>query len=216
MRFELHPTTDGSLTVFDREVGECFKSRHAARTEAEHVFYRPAVLEHPAYSTAANFEVLELGFGLGTNFLYFLERGFRGTFRSIERDLSGAEFFLQHEANDSLASLVQTKAFHKSPMRAFLHTGDFHHELRRLIDSSYRAHAVLFDPFSPKANPLAWTSELFSLAREILHPGGRLVTYSVSRTAKDAAVAAGLRIEKHKLPPELNKRSALLATKPVS
>ncbi|MGZ3671687.1 MAG: MnmC family methyltransferase [Bdellovibrionota bacterium] len=215
MRFELRTTEDGSLTVFDHEAGECFKSRHAARLESEHVFYSPAVLESPFYGQA-EFEVLELGFGLGTNFQHFLARGFQGTFCSIERDLAGVEFLLAQQPHAPLETLVRTGALKQGGMQARLLRGDFFAELRTLITGGYRAHAVLFDPFSPAANPQAWTTELFSLAFKTLHPGGRLVTYSVSRAAKDSAVAAGFQVEKRDLPPELRKRSALLAIRSLS
>jgi hypothetical protein len=38
----------------------------------------------------------------------------------------------------------------------------------------------------------------------------------VSRAAKDAALAAGLEVSKRELPPNLQKRSALLAAKPAN
>ncbi len=212
MRFELRPTTDGSLTVFDAEAGECFKSRHAARAEAEHVFFRPAVAENPLYGQAEPFRVLELGLGLGTNFQHFLARGFRGEFLSVERDLAGAEFFLAHEDIPALRVLVSEGEFRGDGMHARLLRGDFLAEIARLRGTEI--HAVLFDPFSPKANPEAWTTELFRAAASLMAPGARLVTYSVSRTAKDAALAAGLEVQKRALPPELQKRSALLASQP--
>ena len=215
MRFELRETADGSLTVFDGEAGECFKSRHAARLEAEHVFYRPGVLEHPAHGSRP-LDVVELGFGLGTNFQYFLSRGFRGTFRSIERDLAGAAFYLEQAPDAELAALVKHGMFARGEFAATLLPGDFFEILRRLLAAGERADIVLFDPFSPKANPTAWTEELFSLAYQLLRPEGRLVTYSVSRTAKDVAAAAGFEVHKHKLPDELRKRSALLAIRPVT
>ncbi len=220
MRFELRPTGDGSLTVFDHEAGECFKSRHAAKSEAEHVFYKPAVLENPHYaknqSTAGPFRVLELGLGLGTNVQHFLERGFIGEFLSIERDLAGAKFFLSQEHCESLHSLVSEGRFQSKDMTARLWIGDFASVMAELGEAGYTAHAILFDPFSPKANPEAWTMQIFKLAAALLIPGGRLVTYSVSRVAKDAALAAGLLIEKRDLPTQLCKRSALLAMKSLS
>jgi tRNA U34 5-methylaminomethyl-2-thiouridine-forming methyltransferase MnmC len=216
MRFELRETSDGSLTVFDREAGECFKSRHAARLEAEHVFYAPGVLEHGSYG-APGFETLELGFGLGTNFLHFLSRGYAGGFTSIERDLAGARFFLENGEKDrALRELVDSGGFQTEKMRARIRQGDFFGELRALAKEGYRTDAVLFDPFSPKANPEAWTSELFALVFALLRPQGRLVTYSVSRVAKDAAAAAGFLVEKRELPSALRKRSALLAIRPQS
>ena len=214
-RFTLHPTEDGSLTVFDREAGECFKSRHAARSEAEHVFYGPAVLDSPLYGKTVGFRVLELGFGLGTNFLHFLGRGFEGEFLSIDRDLAGARFFLgQGQDSGALGELVEKKRWTGGRMAAALLEEDFFTALPRLRAEGYLAHAVLFDPFSPKANPSCWTAELFALAAGVLAPGGRLVTYSVSRAAKDGATAAGLIVEKRELPASLKKRAALVARKP--
>jgi tRNA U34 5-methylaminomethyl-2-thiouridine-forming methyltransferase MnmC len=210
MRFELRTTSDGSLTVFDREAGECFKSRHAARLEAEHVFFRPAVLEHPAYGRGA-FETLELGFGLGTNFLHFLARDYRGGFLSVERDFGGARFYLEHAREPELSALLDRRVFERNGLRAELREGDFFDVLRDRAAEGYRADCILFDPFSPRANPEAWTAELFRLVARVLKPGGRLVTYSVSRAAKDAASAAGFTVSKRDLPPALQKRSALLA-----
>ena len=213
-RFTLHPTDDGSLTVYDREAGDCYTSRHAARSEAEHVFYGPAVLESPLYGKVDEFRVLELGFGLGTNFLHFLGRGFHGRFLSIERDLAGARFFLEKEEHPELRALVEKKAWAGGGMEARLLEDNFFTALPRLRAGGFLAHAVLFDPFSPKANPSCWTAELFALAAGLLAPGGRLVTYSVSRAAKDGAAAAGLVVEKRELPASLKKRAALVAWKP--
>ena len=211
MRFELRPTSDGSLTVYDAEAGECFKSRHAARLEAEEVFYRPGVAENPWFSRARPFRVLELGFGLGTNFLHLLGKDEALEFTSIERDLAGPRFFLEHEPQPELAMLLRDLSFTRGNFSARLELGDFFEVMPRLTGTY---HAIYFDPFSPKANPEAWTKELFALAAQLLAPEGRLVTYSVSRLAKDAAAAAGLQVEKRDLPPQLQKRSALLATKP--
>jgi tRNA U34 5-methylaminomethyl-2-thiouridine-forming methyltransferase MnmC len=154
--------------------------------------------------------VLELGFGLGTNFRHFLDRGFRGVFHSVERDLAGAAFLQEHAPDASLARLLAERDSVFGPMRAVLHETDFF-----AFTPHFRAHAVLFDPFSPKANPDAWTADLFRIAYSCLLPGGRLVTYSVSRAAKDAASAAGFAVAKRDLPAELRKRSALLAIRPA-
>jgi tRNA U34 5-methylaminomethyl-2-thiouridine-forming methyltransferase MnmC len=216
MRFELRTTNDGSLTVFDREAGECYKSRHAAKTEAEHVFLSPAYLENDWRGRASPFRVLELGFGLGTNLLHFRERGFRGEFLSIERDLSGVRFLQEHDPNPLLSRLLAQEKESEGDFHARLLVADFFTALPALARESYQAHAVLFDPFSPKANPDAWTAELFRLAAAVMAPGARLVTYSVSRAAKDGAREAGLEVVKRDLPPELQKRSALLAIKPDS
>jgi len=216
MRFTFRPTNDGSLTVFDLEAGECFKSRHAARLEAETVFFSPGVANNPWYGNAEPFRVLELGFGLGTNFLYCLERGFKGEYITVERDLAGSRFYLDREPNASLTKLVGEGFFESGGLRAKLLEDDFFAILPLLHEQGFQAHAIFFDPFSPKSNPDCWTPSFFRLVASLLAPGGRLVSYSVSRGAKDGAAAAGLVVEKHKLPSALKKRSALLAIKPIA
>ncbi|MGZ3695860.1 MAG: MnmC family methyltransferase [Bdellovibrionota bacterium] len=213
MRFELRTTKDGSLTVFDSESGECYKSQHAASLEVEAVFLTPGVRENSWFGVAKPFRVLELGFGLGTNFQALLDSGLALEFVSIERDLAGANYFLGQKPQAALAKLVCQKNFAQDGLSAKLIEGDFFAVLAELKNAGEEFHCIFFDPFSPKANPEAWTPELFRSAAALLAPGGRLVTYSVSRSAKDAAVAAGLIVEKHKLPEALNKRSAMLATK---
>jgi tRNA U34 5-methylaminomethyl-2-thiouridine-forming methyltransferase MnmC len=212
MRFELTQTASGP-TVFDREAGECFKSRHNAWLEAEEVFFRPGVAENPWFGKAAPFRVLELGFGLGTNFLFLAERAAALELVSVDKDLAGAGFFLEQEPASALQEILRTKAYRHGPFSARLLEGDFFSVLPGLKAEGESFHCIYFDPFSPKANPEEWSARLFALAASLLAPGGRLVTYSVSRAAKDGAEAAGLRVEKRDLPPALRKRSSLLASK---
>lgn len=215
MRFEFRTTQDGSLTVFDAAAGECFKSRHAAQLEVQAVFLNPGIRENPYFGLVQPFRILELGFGLGTNFLALAEERLPLHFTSIERDLSGAKFFLEGQAQPSLAEIVATKKFRAGDFHAELLEGDFFSLLPAMAARGEKFHAIFFDPFSPKANPEAWTDHLFRLASALLYPSGRLVTYSVCRSAKDSAVSAGLEIAKHKLPSALKKRSALVAVKPA-
>ena len=212
MRFRLHET-QGGITVFDEEAGECYKSRHSAIAEAEQVFYQPGVKENSWFGQASPFRILELGFGLGTNFDFLRRQGESLHLTSIDRDLAGARFLLSAEPNAALAFILAEKEFEEGAFSARLLEEDFFVALPRLIEAGEKFHCVYFDPFSPKANPDAWTESLFSLASDLLHPQGRLVTYSVSRAAKDGAAKAGLRVEKRDLPPELRKRSSLLAIK---
>ncbi len=216
MRFRVQETLNG-LTVFDSEAGECFKSRHSALLEAEEVFFRPAFLESPWRGKARPFRILELGFGLGTNFLH-LEAKSEGPLElvSVERDLAGARFYLEQEHQAPLSQILESGRYVKGDFTARIEEGDFFRVLPALKERGERFHAVYFDPFSPKANPEAWTNALFSLSYALLAPEGRLVTYSVSRVAKDGAAQAGFLVTKRDLPAELQKRNALLAVKPAA
>ncbi|MCO5143210.1 MAG: MnmC family methyltransferase [Oligoflexia bacterium] len=213
MRFSLQQTNDGSYTVHDQEYGETYKSRHAAFTESEWVFYRPGVLENPLYQKSS-FHLLELGFGLGTNFSYLRNRIDKGSphihFTSIDQDLSGAKYFAEQTKNEELVSMLHTKK------------AEFHQLSLELVETSFEIFfsknkryfdAIYFDPFSPKHNPDGWTAHLFQQSYRFLNPGGRLVTYSVSKIAKEGAQNAGFRIEKRDLPFDLNKRNSLVAYK---
>ena len=95
--------TGGGLTLFDAEAGECFKSRHSAGLEAEEVFYRPAYLESPWRVSALPFRILELGFGLGTNFLHLAEKNQPIELWSVERDFAGAQVFLEQAPSPALS-----------------------------------------------------------------------------------------------------------------
>lgn len=205
-------STQSTSTLFDPEVGECFKSRHDPYLESAEVFYRPGVLENPYY-LKADFHLLELGMGLGTNLRLLQENGFQGNVVTLERDLSGAKAYLEKYPSPMMEALLELGHWRENGLEIELRVGNFD-ELYPLLPSS-GFHCIFFDPFSPKANPLAWKTENFQTCFKLLVPGGRLVTYSVCRTAKDNAALAEFEIQKLKLPPGLNKRSSLLALKPL-
>jgi tRNA U34 5-methylaminomethyl-2-thiouridine-forming methyltransferase MnmC len=208
-RFTITQTPSGP-TLFDSQAGECYKSRHSARVETEHVFFLPGVQENPHFGKKP-FRILELGFGLGTNFEHLREKALSLQLISIERDLAGARFFEEHFPNPALGNLLAAREYKEGNFETRILEDDFFSALPALKESF---HCIYFDPFSPKANPEAWTLELFRHCFRLLIPGGRLVTYSVSRVAKDAAAQAGFQVTKRDLPAELNKHSALLAIRP--
>lgn len=102
---EITITADGSRTLFHREVGEHYHSRHGAVGESRHVFIGMG-LEHfldqrndvrrtfptalPEEANAQRVSVLEIGFGTGLNFLisaaYCQDKG-------VELDYCGIEAF---------------------------------------------------------------------------------------------------------------------------
>ena len=209
---EFLQTSDGSWTLFSPQHQEHFKSRHAAREEAQEVFYRPGVLEHPHYPHPLR--ILELGFGLGTNFSLLKEKQFQGSFLSIDRDFAPAIQFTGRFPDPELENLLQNRVWETFGFHAELREGEFLDALFALQEEKKRFHTIFFDPFSPRSNPEAWSQEIFTAAAHCLEPQGRLVTYSVARIAKDHAAVAGLRVSKRKNPPILRKKASLLAIKP--
>lgn len=226
-RFHLLTTDDGSLTLWDAEASEAFKSRHAAALESEKVFIDPGFREHPLRKTARPFRILELGFGLATNCLALAEAAIAENptespveYLGVDRETTGLEYLIGHDPIRAqtpwLRELLAAGKCEALPgLRMEFRRGDFLDELKRL-EGEPKFHAVFFDAFSPKANPTAWTTGLFRQVALLLEPGGRLVTYSVSRVTKDALEAAGFQLGKHRLPNLLQKREALVAEKPLS
>ncbi len=66
---EFVTTGDGSKTLFNAEIGECYHSKHGAVQESRHVFIKTG-LDHYVQTTGAiDVGILEVGFGTGLNFL---------------------------------------------------------------------------------------------------------------------------------------------------
>src|SRR3989344_1540634 len=94
--YTIQQTKDGSPTLFDREAGQCFKSQHAAKSESRFVFIEPGVLQNPLLHAEEDFRVLEIGFGLGTNFMSLLET-MPTEYYGIENNLKAAKFYLEQK-----------------------------------------------------------------------------------------------------------------------
>lgn len=78
-----------------------------------------------------------------------------------------------------------------------------------------RFDAVYFDPYSPEAAPQLWTAEVFAAMFGELKTDGRLVTYCVSRTVRDALTIAGFAVRR--VPgPARGKREVLIASPAVA
>ena len=65
MENKLVITNDGSHSIFNPEINECYHSKHGAIVEAEHVFIRNGF----SVVNKQNLNILEIGFGTGLNAL---------------------------------------------------------------------------------------------------------------------------------------------------
>ena len=59
----LQTTEDGSHTLFNSVVGECYHSVHGAKQESEHIFIEAAL----RYCPKRDIKLFEVGFGTGLN-----------------------------------------------------------------------------------------------------------------------------------------------------
>jgi hypothetical protein len=216
-RYQLHSTLGGH-TLFDSQWGECFKSRHDVDLEVAEVFLGPGLWEGLAKGEGPR-KVLELGFGLGTIFRHWQvwakEQSALQRFETIERDCSGAELFLTHQPDEGVQTLLTKGEWTSGQCQARLWKGTFEEVLPLLVEKEASSfNAIFFDPFSPKSNGDSWSLDIFAHCYSLLRPGGRLVTYSVSKVAKQNAAQAGFNVNKKTLPKNLGKKESLIATKP--
>lgn len=221
---DLRPTADGFATLFSTRYGQTYHSRHGAGAEARHVFLDGAGVS-ARLDTGQPTQILEVGFGTGLNFLltaqHALATGAPLTFISLERDVLTA---------DTLRSLNYAEHIDRSLVDALL---DWRGRLPDAVPPGrYRASvgtasltlivgdatdavlpqdcdAVYLDAFSPDANPELWTPAFCRRLHGTLKPGGRLATYSVRRSVRDALAGAGFDVHKRPGPP--GKRECLVA-----
>ncbi|MBX3416177.1 MAG: tRNA (5-methylaminomethyl-2-thiouridine)(34)-methyltransferase MnmD [Pirellulaceae bacterium] len=219
-------TDDGSLTLFDEQVGETFHSESGAATESRTVF-----LENSGVQTLLDSgeptRVLEIGLGTGLNFLLTAGLAIRNQTpleywssdtRVLPVEILGhlelakiaGEAGLIEAFSDWMSAAADSDASGNVSRQLGVVSFDFQRGDARDWMPPGTFDAIYFDAFSPTASGELWTVEYFGRLRESLKSGGRLVTYCVRRAVQDAFRAAGFEVEKHPGPPG-GKREVLVA-----
>jgi tRNA U34 5-methylaminomethyl-2-thiouridine-forming methyltransferase MnmC len=213
-------TPDGSHTAFSTRYGEHYHNRNGAASQSRHVF-----LEGSGTHLHAAPRVLEIGFGLGLNFLTTLanveERGVTLDYRAIEFDPQPRELLMQ------IASAAPGAAhpLWRALMTVWPHDAD---ELEvagkhlavdigdatRLALPQGWASAIYLDGFSPAVNPELWSDSFIARLAEALTPGGWIVTYSAAGDVRRALATAGLVVERRES--IAGKREFLAAQRPTN
>ena len=220
---EIVRTGDGSATLRSARYGETYHSVHGAAREAREVFLA-------ASGVAARLDagrptrVLEIGFGLGLNFLLSAERarssGTRLDYHALEHDPLDAATLraLGHERVladaaplGALLAMLELgeRRLSSGPAALALHLADA--GAARYPDGPF--DAIYLDAFSPPSNPECWTAAVFAALHAALAPGGTLASYCVRGEVRRALAAVGFAVAKRPGPP--GKRETLLATRPA-
>ncbi|WP_460170531.1 tRNA (5-methylaminomethyl-2-thiouridine)(34)-methyltransferase MnmD [Thermus sp. FJN-A] len=194
-------TADGTPTLFHPAYGEAYHPRQGALLQARRLYLERTLTHlHPAP------RVLEVGFGLGVNFRVALEsalrRGRRLCYLAVEREPLPQEVLAQIALPLPGAEAVFGEILSAWPRERFLGPWG---ELRLLFGDVREvrlprrwATAVYLDPFSPKANPEAWSFPVLLKLRQSLKQGGRLATYSAQGALRRALREAGFAV--HRVP----------------
>ena len=230
VKIEVVKTSDGSDTLFLRDLNQHYHSTFGAVGESMHIFIRAGLLNflekrlNVKTNQANPVRILEVGFGTGLNALLTQVEAEK---LSIPIHYSAVEAYPLDEEQWAVLNYPTLAVCGEKPnIFQMIHKSGWnipekisdHFILEKLQtklesfvppENSY--DLVYFDAFGPEAQPELWTEEIFhNLARGLI-PGGMLVTYSVKGTIVRALKAAGFHTEK--LPGPAGKRHILRAVK---
>lgn len=213
-----HLTPDGSFTLYSVRYGQHYHSRHGAQTQSERVY-----LEGTRTHLHPSPHVLEVGFGVGLNFLTTLRnavsRGVSLNYLAFEFDPVPLDVLARLSSNHPLFDHPVWQGILSRWGSSF--TFSLEHttvsvqvqDVTQAVFPENLFSAVYLDGFSPKSNPEVWTSGFCHSVASALVSGGWLSTYSSSGTVRRALVEAGLEV--HKCTGLAGKREYVTAQKPV-
>ncbi|EKD51036.1 MAG: protein of unknown function DUF752 [uncultured bacterium] len=227
--FSWFKTDDGSYTLHRRDIDEIYHSRSGALTECRHVYLNPFLQSSPQ-SHSPTWRVLDVGFGLGYNWLCYVNETYSNgqnqspppdflDITSIEHEpeiltlpVTNEHLKLgkhQEELLNLLAEYKHNKVIARPHLRSQLMIGDLKEKLNQLVANNAKFDVILHDPFSPSKTPECWSHEVFSLLRQCCDAETMLLTYSVAGHVRRALTEAGFEVKK--IPGHGTKREQLIA-----
>ena len=193
-------TNDGSHSIFNTKVNECYHSKHGAIVEAEHVFIRNG------FSTVneTKLNILEVGFGTGLNTLLTyqkaVQKSIKVNYHTIElhpidkryysklnfTDLIGIE-------KDQLLKLHNCKWGQEIQLNSYF-TLIKNHTSLETYNTDIKFDIIYFDAFSPEKQPEIWSEEIFKKMYTFLKESGFLITYCAKGMVKRTMKSVGFEI----------------------
>lgn len=215
-------TGDGSKTLYNAEIGECYHSKHGAVQESRHVFIQTGLDYYVQQTGAKAVAILEVGFGTGLNFVqtadFIRDRSVAVNYVGIEGfplPLSVIAETGYGETVDAgvwsayLAAyeegLKQEVQIHERLQLHINHTLLMDFRSEKLFDVLY------FDAFAAIHQPEMWSDAALGHIAQFVKPGGVFVTYAITGNLKRSMKSLGFSIEK--APGAPGKREMLRATK---
>ncbi len=216
----IQTTADGSPTLYSFRFNETYHSVRGALAESRYLFVENGLAQ---LSPSSSIRILEIGFGLGVNFLVTAE--WLQEHKDVFLDYSTLELYPVSE------SIYTQTTFGVSDIAYQLWLAAHRAEWNRLCKLSEHLtihkrredflrstlpqdefHLVYFDAFSPARVPEQWESAFFKRIYDAMVNGGLLVTYSAQGKVKQALRSVGFLVSRRK--GALGKHHMLLATKP--
>jgi tRNA U34 5-methylaminomethyl-2-thiouridine-forming methyltransferase MnmC len=202
-------TLDGSLTLYNSEVGDHYHSTNGAIGESRHIFINGGLLT----LQLKEIEIMEIGYGTGLNALLTAieaeKSGLKIAYTAIEKFPLPASVtsrlnygrLMSGEDGVSLGVLINdapwnkpvavTERFTLEKINADLITWDTEREFDLLY----------FDAFAPGMQPEMWSADIIGKVAKWIRPGGVFVTYSARGALKRDLKIAGFNVSHPPGPP---------------
>lgn len=214
---------DGSATLFNEQYGQTYHSVHGAVTESELVYLQYSGVRS-RLERGLNTHVLEIGFGLGLNFLLtarcVLQTSAKLHYTALENAPISKDTFnsLNYQSIESLEHFTNATAEIFQTLSSEPHAN--HQFTEQIILDVHRSDAlttplkanhfdaIYLDAFSPDANPELWSPTFLKKLFHALKPDGIVSTYCVKGVVRRAFIEAGFKLRKMPGPP--GKREVLV------
>ncbi|MFK7893691.1 MAG: tRNA (5-methylaminomethyl-2-thiouridine)(34)-methyltransferase MnmD [Granulosicoccus sp.] len=224
-------TADGSCTRFSDRYQQTYHSTHGAETEARHVYLDASGVTERLRTGKAT-RIMEIGFGLGLNFLLTADAalGYSAplTYHAFDHDLPDIAVLrsthygslLNHpECYEHLLRSLLTQEHQTTVHIKFSAVINLKLSLRDASTAAFDLHqsdaayfdAVYLDPFSPDVNGECWSAHFIQKLSAVVRPGGTLTTYSAKGSVRRYLQEAGMQVTKAPGPP--GKREFIIAKK---
>lgn len=217
MQQQIQLTADGSPTIYNSAINECYHSNRGAIGEALHVYVHAGF----KFCTKPHFRILEIGFGTGLNALLSLlharEQGRQVYYETIEAYPVPAVLWQSLQYPELVnCSLVDYAQLHEASWQEEYRMDPYFTFSKKKIELlDYRSDqlfdVIYFDAFSPDSQPNMWTLDIFVYMYQTLLVGGVLLTYCSKGIVKQALRDAGFEVKR--LPGAEGKRHMICAIK---
>ena len=210
----LEITEDGSATLGNQTIDECYHSIHGAQQESEHIFIEAAL----RYQQKHDIAIFEVGFGTGLNALLTLQEaqksGRKIEYTSVELyPVEPSVYCELNYGNSDKATFLKLHNCEWGEPVTIVDSFTLEKVEASLLEYNFNKlfDVIYFDAFSPEKQPEMWSEAIFSKLFEATASGGILITYCAKGDVRRALQAAGYSVERIPGPP--GKRHILRAVK---
>jgi len=204
MNREIIETSDGSHSIYLKEMDEHYHSKHGAIAESQHIFIQNGLIEKARMKNSLS--IFEVGMGTGLNvlttFLAAEKAGLEIDYHTIEAypvDWEEAQHLNYSEQLGMTDQLL--KEIHNADWGEETKLSDnfklikYNEDVLNFKHGS-RYDLIYFDAFAPEKQEEMWSEAVFKNLFDFLTRNGVLVTYCVKGEIRRRLKGIGFEVEK--------------------